>query len=167
MTLVLGIQYFRNILLNSKLLIYTDSKNITFIKELQSNRYQKWKLILEEYDYEIKHVATKQNICADYFSRNFVIKTWPEYFKDKIIAEISQNQKKSSFNNELNIKKNNLKKIILQRNGDEIEIILDQSNKTFLFPDISHTIIKQFHELLIHPAINKLIMTIREEIMAN
>ncbi|KAG0419613.1 Retrovirus-related Pol polyprotein from transposon, partial [Dictyocoela roeselum] len=45
-----AVQYFRSILITNKVLIYTDNKNLLFEKDL-TNRIQRWKLLLEEYNY--------------------------------------------------------------------------------------------------------------------
>jgi hypothetical protein len=68
-----GLLHFKTIIYNAHITIHTDSMDIIFAKELGNNRYQRWKIILEEYDYEIKHTKGDENKCADFLSINFII----------------------------------------------------------------------------------------------
>lgn len=71
--IIRGMKHFKNIVFNNYIKIFTDNRNLTFNKELLSSRFQRWKLILEEYNYELCFIENKQNILADFFSRNYII----------------------------------------------------------------------------------------------
>ena len=47
----------------------TDHKNLTFIDKESSAKAKRWKLCVQEYDFFIEHIAGKDNIVADGFSR--------------------------------------------------------------------------------------------------
>ncbi|ORD98355.1 POL3 [Hepatospora eriocheir] len=60
-----GLQKFRNIVLLSHVKIFSDSRNLTFTGKLTGPRVQKWKLLMEEYDYNILHVFGINNTKPD------------------------------------------------------------------------------------------------------
>lgn len=64
-------KYFRPYLFGRKFTLYTDHKPLTYALNLKDphSKLIRWKLRLEEYDYEIRHRPGKQNIVADGLSR--------------------------------------------------------------------------------------------------
>ena len=59
--------HFRHILLGYHLRIKTDHKNLKF-ENFKSERVRRWRLILEEYDYEFDWFPGLQNVIANFFS---------------------------------------------------------------------------------------------------
>ena len=59
---------FRNILFGQEIVIYTDHKNLT-CKDFTTERVLRWRLIIEEFNPDIKHKPGKDNIVADSLSR--------------------------------------------------------------------------------------------------
>jgi hypothetical protein len=59
---------FRNILFGQQIVIHTDHCNILY-NILSSDRFIRWRLLLEEYGPEYVHVSGKDNIVADALSR--------------------------------------------------------------------------------------------------
>ena len=49
--------------------LLTDHKNLTYINLDFKSRVKRWKLIIQEYDFDIKHVPGRDNVAADAFSR--------------------------------------------------------------------------------------------------
>ena len=64
-------KYFRPYLFGRKFTLYTDHKPLTYALNLKDphSKLIRWKLRLEEYDYEIRHRPGKQNVVADGLSR--------------------------------------------------------------------------------------------------
>lgn len=62
---------FETYLRGSKVVITTDHKALLFVKnwKLYNSRVTRWILYLEQFDYEIQHIAGKENIVADVLSR--------------------------------------------------------------------------------------------------
>jgi transposase InsO family protein len=60
---------FSHLLRDSKFLLKTDHKNLTYINLAGSQKVARWKIALQEFDYEIEHVEGVKNIVADAFSR--------------------------------------------------------------------------------------------------
>lgn len=56
-------------------LLRTDHKNLIFINEDGSPKVKRWKLAIQEYDFDIEHIPGKDNGVADAFSRLCVSKT--------------------------------------------------------------------------------------------
>ena len=47
----------------------TDHKNLIYIDTETSAKVKRWKLMVQEYDFFIEHIAGKANVAADGFSR--------------------------------------------------------------------------------------------------
>ena len=62
------LKQFRTILLGQILRIYTNNKNLK-CKMLKIDRVLIWRLILEEYDQDIKYIQVDKNILADALSK--------------------------------------------------------------------------------------------------
>lgn len=60
---------FSHLLRDNKFLLRTDHMNLTYINLGASQKVQRWKLALQEFDFDIEHVAGKLNVVADAFSR--------------------------------------------------------------------------------------------------
>lgn len=67
-SIVETLKEFRNILLGQKLIVHTDHKNILY-GNLTNDRIARWRLLLEEYAPEYRHIAGKDNVVADALSR--------------------------------------------------------------------------------------------------
>ena len=60
---------FRNVLLEQKVIVYTDNQNLTY-KYFNTERIMRWRLIMEEYSPELFYVKGEKNIEADSLSRS-------------------------------------------------------------------------------------------------
>jgi hypothetical protein len=94
LALVWACKHFRPYLLGRKFQIFTDHKALQWIFNVKdsSSRLLRWKLSLEEFEYEVKYKPGKQNANADGLSRYPVLavetkKLTPER-KNKIMREI-------------------------------------------------------------------------------
>lgn len=59
----------RHILLGFKINLYTDHSNLTYLKDINSSRTQRWLLTLSEFNLNIVHLPGKNNTMADFLSR--------------------------------------------------------------------------------------------------
>jgi hypoxanthine-guanine phosphoribosyltransferase len=71
LAIVWACKHFRPYLLGRRFQIWTDHKGLTWIFNVKdpSSRLLRWRLLLEEYDFEIKYKPGKQNTNADSLSR--------------------------------------------------------------------------------------------------
>ncbi|KAG0438433.1 Enzymatic polyprotein [Dictyocoela muelleri] len=76
-----SIEFLKPYVIGYKIVIYTDNKNLLHENDL-SKRIQRWKMLLEEYEYELRHIEEK-NVIADTISRLSMLKlnTSPCYWK--------------------------------------------------------------------------------------
>ena len=68
LSIVETLKEFKNILFGQKLIVHTDHKNIVY-GNLSNDRLIRWRLLLEEFGAEFRHVAGIDNTVADALSR--------------------------------------------------------------------------------------------------
>ncbi|KAI5152754.1 hypothetical protein ENBRE01_2980 [Enteropsectra breve] len=69
LAIVEALKYFRTLIYGTKIIVRTDHSNLLYSPELHTSRAQRWKLLLEEYDVDLKYIPGQQNIAADTLSR--------------------------------------------------------------------------------------------------
>ena len=70
LSVVETLKEFRNILLGYKIEVFTDHKNLTYEStECSSQRAQRWRGVIQEFDIEFKFIAGEANKVADAISR--------------------------------------------------------------------------------------------------
>lgn len=71
LAIVWACKYFRPYLFGNKFTLYTDHKPLQYIFNLKdpSSKLVRWRLCLEEFDYDIQYRSGKQNVVADGLSR--------------------------------------------------------------------------------------------------
>jgi len=70
LSIVECLKQFKNILYGYEIEVFSDHKNLVHAATLsESQRVMRWRLILEEYGPNIKHISGKDNIVADAISR--------------------------------------------------------------------------------------------------
>ena len=79
------IEAFKNIILGSKVFIYSDNRNLSFNPAETNNIAQCWKLTLSELDYEIRHITGNQNQAADFLSRCSETKNLGELYRKELL----------------------------------------------------------------------------------
>ncbi|XP_043471737.1 uncharacterized protein LOC122504619 [Leptopilina heterotoma] len=72
LAIVYSITKLRTYLLGEKFEVITDHKGLTFLHTTcyQSSRLIRWSIILQQYNYNVSYCQGKDNIIADFFSRN-------------------------------------------------------------------------------------------------
>jgi len=59
----------KHLLRDTKFTLHTDHLNLTYLNLESSAKVKRWKLAIQEYDFDVKHVAGVRNVVADAFSR--------------------------------------------------------------------------------------------------
>ncbi|KAG0439135.1 Transposon Tf2-9 polyprotein, partial [Dictyocoela muelleri] len=145
--------FFRPYVIGSKIIIYTDNRNLLFESDL-TKRVQRWKILLEEFNYELRRIEGKQNKIADTISRlaTIIPNKQSNYWSanDHLIKYNSQEESKiSSF-----------------QTFDSLKFLLDNKNRLILPEDNKKEILKKIHCDLSHPGSKRLYMTIYKFVTA-
>ncbi|KAG0420244.1 Transposon Tf2-9 polyprotein [Dictyocoela roeselum] len=142
LAIVKSITHFKPIIYNAPIIIKTDNKNITFDGDL-SKRINRWKLILEEYDYKIVHIDGKNNNEADLLSRSFKVNNFTKSRIYKLptleVNNTENNQNNNPNTTELNKKLKILHEKLLHPGITRFKMLL----KRYTNLNISTKIIKQ------------------------
>ena len=70
LSIVECLKEFRNILFGYPIKVFSDHKNLVHAATIsQSQRVMRWRLILEEFGPDIKHISGEMNVVADAISR--------------------------------------------------------------------------------------------------
>ena len=64
-----ALQKLEHLLRDVHFILRTDHKNLTYINYGKSQKIMRWKMMIQEYDFDIEHVAGEENVIADAFSR--------------------------------------------------------------------------------------------------
>jgi len=64
-----AIKQWENLLIKRKFKVFTDHRNLTFILNAESKKLTRWRLALQEFEFDISHILGSENPEADYLSR--------------------------------------------------------------------------------------------------
>ena len=67
--IIFSLKKFEYLIRDIKFKIRTDHKNLTYMNESLCPKVRRWKLLIQEYDFDIEYIPGPQNIIADAFSR--------------------------------------------------------------------------------------------------
>ena len=85
--IVFAFQKLEYILRDTYFVLRTDHKNLTYINQEGSQKVRRWKLAIQEYNFDIEHIPGEENIAADAFSRLCLRERHPAEFN---LAEIEE-----------------------------------------------------------------------------
>ncbi|KAG0442508.1 Transposon Tf2-9 polyprotein [Dictyocoela muelleri] len=130
-----SLNHFKRLILGGEVIVYTDHRNLLY-ENNTSSRINKWKIILMDFNYTIKHIDGSKNGIADNLSRLNLVS-----LNKYSIYEIQKAQKEF-INNERNhsLKYNNL------------NLIVDKNDKIIIPKEISYEFLLNLHEKLNHPS---------------
>ncbi len=72
-----ALEKFQYLLYNWHFILETDNKNLTSLNTATSSRVYRWKLAIQRYAFNIRHVVGKLNVVADAFSDVYSTKAYP------------------------------------------------------------------------------------------
>ena len=64
-----ALEKFQYLLYNRHFILETDNKNLTFLNNSVNSRVYRWKLAIQRYAFNIRHIKGETNVVADAFSR--------------------------------------------------------------------------------------------------
>lgn len=72
LAIVYAVTKLRTYLVGHEFVIVTDHKGLTFLNSTNylNSRLIRWSLVLQQYDFQVEYCRGKDNIIADFFSRN-------------------------------------------------------------------------------------------------
>ena len=92
LSIVFGAEKFRHYLLGRKFTLETDHKPLLIlfgenkgIPQMASARIKRWAMKLSAYDYQIKYITSKENVCADFLSRSPIKSRETEEKEDQVL----------------------------------------------------------------------------------
>ncbi|WP_438544757.1 reverse transcriptase domain-containing protein [Clostridium sp.] len=159
LAIIKAITHFKNIIFNSPIIIRTDNANITYLKDSNNSRVQRWRLLLEEFDYKITYIKGTTNKAADHISRCFLAKSKKEDTFHYDIKTIRNLQVKDGISQASNDPKS--KKLRLH----ESKIYVDNQDRIFIPDSYANTLLVEIHKYLGHPGLHKQLNTIRNYLL--
>lgn len=96
LAIVWAVRHFRPYLYGRKFKILTDHKPLIYLFNLKdpTSRLTKFRLFLEEYDFEIEYVPGRNNAAADALSRIPVTSTTLKSLQDNVVSVLTRAQRK-------------------------------------------------------------------------
>ncbi|KAF9758300.1 Transposon Ty3-G Gag-Pol polyprotein, partial [Nosema granulosis] len=161
LAIIKALQHFKNIVFNSQINIKTDHSNITFLKDSTNSRVQRWRLLLEEFNYSLEYIKGATNTVADHFSRCLIL---GEKEKDCFrynLPTIKRLQKEDSVIQ--NLIQNNSKLI----RKHETNLYVDSRNRLLIPRNYADKLLKDLHIYLGHPGVNKTFKSISKYLSIN
>ena len=146
------IQKFQDIVFDSPLLIYTDSKNAIATKDL-SRRSQRWLMNLETFDYQIKHKPAKDNSAADTLSRLCVMEEVGRF--NLPLDDIIRAQNGCPY-----VAKLQKSNATLNKNIHNQRVIFDKKQRLIIPDSLAKFFILKIHKEFQHPGMNSLYQTL-------
>ena len=64
-----ALEHFEYILRDIKFTLRTDHRNLLYLNEKASQKVQRWKLQIQQYNFDVEHIPGIDNIVADLYSR--------------------------------------------------------------------------------------------------
>ena len=89
LSIVETLKEFRNILLGQRIVVHTDHKNLT-CKNFNTERVMRWRLILEEYNPDLRYIRGEHNIVADALSRLEMLEPHEQQTEQLCAIEIAE-----------------------------------------------------------------------------
>ena len=67
--IVYAFKKFEHLIRDIPFILRTDHRNLIYINETKSSKILRWKLLIQEYDFQIEHIPGRHNTISDAFSR--------------------------------------------------------------------------------------------------
>lgn len=72
--IIKSLENFRELIQGFHIIIFTDNMNIIYHTKNITKRIHRWKVLMNEFNFDLKHISSKENTVADLLSRQFLIK---------------------------------------------------------------------------------------------
>ncbi|MGH7973972.1 MAG: hypothetical protein ACREBR_00500 [bacterium] len=172
LSIVETLREYRGILLGFPLFIYTDHKNLTFAR-FTSDRVNRWRLLMEEFDYKFEYLPGKDNVIADSLSRFPIVNVSPTAVQEcYVVAEnpvvfpmswknIERHQQADPVVlRELNTDNSVTAKIFGRYT------VIHYKDKVYLPEVLVTPIVEWYHDFLCHPGMSRELITMNQHFWA-
>ena len=149
LSVVKSLNFFKDIIFNSKIIIKCDNRNVIFMKENLNSRVQRWKLLLEEFDYKIEFLNGYENKLADHVSR-CLITTKKEHKPIIDFQRILVEQTKT--------KEKGLLKVTTKFGN----ALFDKDKRLWIPDSIKKETLKGFHTRMGHAGVSRMYLTLKD-----
>ena len=87
-----ALEHFEYILRDIKFTLRTDHRNLLYLNEKASQKVQRWKLAVQQYNFDVEHIPGVDNIVADLYSRlnTIIVSKITRYSVEDHIARSNQ-----------------------------------------------------------------------------
>lgn len=132
LAIVWSVKYFRPYLYGRKFVVKTDHKPLLYLFNMTdpSSRLTKFRLCLEEYDFEVEYVKGKENVLADALSRIVISSEELKSMHEKTISVMTRAQCKQLKNSDIRktdsaVNRTDHPRIVevLKKQGNDIEVL--------------------------------------------
>ena len=180
---------FRNILYGYPITVYTDHKNLMYAATIsQSQRVMRWRMILEEFGPDIKHIKGEENTVADAISRlptasndqeqeqstvaqgqtKAVTKGEHLVLEDEEQFPLNLSIVRRTQNKELKLRNSKLRRLVKEKQSgfkitqlDTVELVTYQG-KIYVPKELRNKTLEWYHYYLNHPGGERLYNTLRQ-----
>ena len=192
LSIVECVREFRNILFGYPIIVYSDHKNLVHAATVsQSQRVMRWRMILEEFGPDIRHISGENNVVADAISRLPTAATEQSDVRNE--SQVLQDEIKSAFfgeilnldeehenfpldislvrkeqQKELNKRNSKLRDLVNKKESgyyigtfSNQELVLYE-NKLYVPKSLRQRVINWYHFYLCHPGAERLSNTLKQ-----
>ena len=154
LAIVRSFEHFKTLLLGAEVRVCCDNANSLFAKPL-TKRTERWKLLLEKFNYSLQHIAGKENKGADHLSQlNRLSVDNPLNRLD--FAKLAAAQPDCPKTQKL------VRARFLERKRiKDVDILVDEKDRVVVPSQLAETFLKFFHHTLHHPGRNALYLALK------
>ena len=154
LAIVRSFKHFKTLLLEAEVRVYCDNANSLFAKSL-TKRTERWKLLLEPFNYSLQYIAGKENKGAGHLSRlNRLLIDDPLNRLD--FAKLAAAQPDCP-----EIQKLVRAQSLQRKRVKDADILVDEKDRVVVPSQLTETFLKFFHHTLRHPGRNALYLVLK------
>ncbi|KAF9751299.1 Transposon Tf2-8 polyprotein, partial [Nosema granulosis] len=136
-------------ILGAKIKIKTDQKNLLYITNCETNRAQRWKILIDEYNAELEHVEGKANLGPDSLFRCFY--TSIERSQENNLNLVALEK----LTNEATNLQGYTKTELTEEKINNHKLFVDERKRIVIPEAYERTLLTRMHMELGHPGINR------------
>ncbi len=159
--MIASLQHLRTMLYGTDLTIYTDSLNLSYLKNSKSMKLLRYYHYIMEYKPEIVHISGKDNIWADYFSRMDFKDTAEEVavLDDSFPFSMSLIGEKQRSDLSWNVAGNHF----IDKTIEDCVVKVTQNLEQVAVPtSLVNSLLDWYHDVLVHPGFTRMYNALKQ-----